>query len=104
MPSSHPTLVDLGGKSTEELWALLEKGEVKDEVAASVALTYSFCRERVNLSIVTLPGNEETIKKLNFQYIPAEKLTDAIADLIKKHGPGCKVGIATHGADLAPKI
>ncbi len=104
MPSTHPTLIDISGKSTDELWDLLEKKQIVDEVAASVALTYAFGRERVNISIVTLPVNEEVIKKMNFTYVAPEKFNEKIDEIMKKHGPDCKIGIATHGADLAPKI
>jgi len=101
IPSSHPLLSELGDLSRDAVWKMLEKGEIGDEVAASVHLTMSFCKEKANVYIVSEKCNKDVIQKLGFNF--SCDLNKTLAECIKKQGEKtCKVGIATHGADLAP--
>ena len=101
---SHPELYELTGKSSEELRNMIDRKEVSDEVAGATALLNAFIRERVSMSVVTLPENKHVIEAMNFEFAAQEDIEKTINEAIKKHGKDCKIGIATHGADLAPKV
>jgi nickel-dependent lactate racemase len=100
--SSHPELLKLGDLGTKAVWDMLERGEIQDEVAASVHITMSFCREKANVYIVTNDENREIVERLGFRF--AGDLNKTIEECIDRHGKTtCSVGVATHGADLAPE-
>lgn len=100
IPTTHPTLLELGNRSTKEVLRMVEKGEIKDEVAASVHVTMGACREKLEVILVSEKCNKDIIEKLGFKYY--DNLDDAVSYTLKKHGDSYTVGISTHGADLAP--
>ncbi len=102
IPSSHPLLSELGDLSSDAVWAMIEKGEIEDEVAASVHITMSFCKEKASVHIVSEKYNEEIIRKLGFNF--SCDLNKTLAECMERQGrKTCRIGIATHGADLAPE-
>lgn len=101
IPSSHPALLELGARSSKEVWEMVDRGEITDEVAASVHITMSFCREKANVYIVSGEYNRSVIERLGFIY--SDDLNKVVSECIQKRGKICRVGVATHGADLAPE-
>jgi len=81
---------------------MVERGEIQDGVAASVHITMSFCREKANVYIVSEKQNKDIIEKLGFNF--SNDLNVTLNECMKKQIKStCRVGIATHGADLAPE-
>lgn len=102
IPSSHPELLKLGDLGTKAVWDMLERGEIQDEVAASVHITMGFCREKANVYIVTGEENREIVERLGFRF--AGDLNKTLEECIERRGKTtCSIGVATHGADLAPE-
>lgn len=100
IPTTHPTLLELGDRSFEVVMAMVDRGEIKDEVAASVHLTMSKCREKAEIILISEGYNKNIIEKLGFKFY--DNLDEALNYSFSKHGTNCSVGISTHGADLAP--
>ncbi len=102
IPSSHPALLEMGDMSSRDVWTMLDNGEIKDEVAASVHITMSYCREKANIHIVTGKYNKDIVERLGFKY--TDDLNKTLNECIEKRGKTkCTIGVATHGADLAPE-
>ncbi|MDD2573543.1 MAG: nickel-dependent lactate racemase [Bacillota bacterium] len=102
IPSSHPQLLELGDLGTRAVWDMLDRGEIQDEVAASVHITMGFCREKANVYIATGDDNRDIVERLGFKF--TGDLNKTLDECIRSRGEiTCSIGVATHGADLAPE-
>lgn len=100
IPSTHPELLKLGKRSSSEVYAMLEAKQIEDEVAASVHLTYSKCRERNKVIIVSEPSNKDSIEKMGMTFCP--DLATAIAEAERYIPADYKMGIIGHGSHTSP--
>jgi nickel-dependent lactate racemase len=100
IPTTHPELLELGDKSSAEVYAMLEAKQIKDEVAGTVHLTYSQCWERNKLIFVRELSNKAAIEKKGITYCP--DLASAIAEAEKFMPKDYKMGIISHGSHTSP--
>ena len=94
----HQQLVELGMTPGDEVLAMVERGEIVDEVGAATYLAYDQTRKRINVTLVT-----DGIPKGEAARIGAKAALDfdgALAAALEQHGSQARIGVVTHGADI----
>lgn len=69
-------------------------------IGAATHMAIGAVRDRVKVVIVSDGLKEEEARRLGFQYAP--DLQEALKAALARHGAGAKVGVLTHGGDVAP--
>jgi nickel-dependent lactate racemase len=98
----HPDFVGLGVRSVEEVYEMVNRGEIEDEVSATVNMTVAAVREMAKIIVVTEQQNKVYVENLGLKY--AGDIQEALS-LASNMDPNINsIGIITHGADLAKKF
>ncbi|MDI6600768.1 MAG: nickel-dependent lactate racemase [Thermoanaerobacteraceae bacterium] len=98
----HPDFTGLGIKTVDEVFNMVNKGLIEDEVAASVNMTVAAVREMAKVIVVTEPQNGIYVEKLGLKF--ACNVEEAL-NIANELNPNIdSIGIITHGADLAKKF
>jgi len=99
---THADMVEITSFSPQEVWDMLEKGEIEDEVAAALAIAWGNVKERERVFIVSGGISDEEAIKLNFT--PFDTVQEAIDEALKIKGEDAKVTVLTHAPDMLPVI
>jgi lactate racemase len=94
----HTQLVDFGTTPGEVVMAMVERGEVADEVAAATYLAYDQTRRRVHVSLVTDGISCQEAAKIGASATTV--FADALRSAFERHGDAARVGVVTAGADI----
>ncbi|MHA1616683.1 MAG: nickel-dependent lactate racemase [Candidatus Njordarchaeales archaeon] len=97
---THPEVLELTQKEPEEIDRAVNLGEVKDVVAASLAIAWGKVRRRADIILVSEGISEEETEKLGFKY--AETIDEALKMAFKKHGDNARIVAIPHGCDTLP--
>lgn len=98
--SQHPIVLQLGDASPTEVQRKMKQMDPADLIGAATHTAIGAVRERVKVVIVSDGLKEEEARRLGFQYAP--HLQEALRAALTRHGAGTKVGVLTHGGDVAP--
>lgn len=94
----HTTLVELGVTPAETVQRMVAAGEIADEVAAATYLAYDQTRRRISVTLVSDGITPAEGAKIGAFATPSFDV--ALRDALKRHGPGARIGVVTHGADI----
>ena len=94
----HPQLVELGVTPGDEVLAMVERGEIADEVAAATYLAFDQTRRRAKIIVVTDGITEEEATRIGIKATP--DFDRALAGALARHGKQARIGVVTHGADI----
>lgn len=98
--SQHPIVLQLGDASPAEVQRKMKQMDATDLIGAATHMAMGAIRERVKVVIVSEGLKEEEARRLGFQC--ASHLQEALKAALSRHGAGARVGVLTHGADVAP--
>ncbi|NCB94056.1 MAG: nickel-dependent lactate racemase [Clostridia bacterium] len=98
----HPVLLEMRDKAPKEVYDMCMRDEIQDKVGASAHIMIGVMRSMAHV-IVYSPGvTRAEAESMGFEY--ADSIEDAIASAFAKEGKAAKVGVLTHGADMAPVV
>ena len=94
----HMQLVELGTTPAEEVLAMVERGEIADEVAAATYLAFERTRRRIEIILVTegIPCAEAA--KIGIR--ATTDFSEALHAALGRHGSAARIGVITAGADI----
>jgi len=98
--SQLPIVLQLGDASPAEIQRKMKRMDSAHLIGAATHMAIGAVRERVKVVIVSDGLKEEEARRLGFQYAP--DLQEALKAALTRHGAGAKVGVLTHGGDVAP--
>lgn len=98
--SQHPIVLRLGDASPAEVRRKMKRMEPADLIGAATHMAMGAVRERVKVVIISDGLKKEEARRLGFRYAP--HLQEALKAALTRHGAGAKVGVLTHGGDVAP--
>ena len=97
----HPAVLEHGVRPVAELQRLVERGEIKDIVAAAIlALTAWVVRERAT-GIMVSPGIPAE-EKQRIGFLHAETPQAALEMAFQRLGSGARVAVLHHGGEILP--
>lgn len=96
----HPVLLQLGDATPAEIQRKMKQMEPADLIEAATHMAIGAVRERVKVVIVSEDLKEEEVRRLGFQHAP--HLQEALKAALSRHGARARVGVLTHGGDVAP--
>jgi lactate racemase len=99
---THAGMTDMTGDSAECLREKVRLKQVKDEVAAALAIAWAQVKERENVFIVSQGIAGDDARGLGFT--PFTSLQEAFEAALAKEGPGARVTVLTHAPDMLPII
>ncbi len=94
----HQQLVELGVTPSDEVLAMVERGEIADEVGAATYLAYDQTRKRINVILVTDGIPEGEAARIGARATP--DFDRALTAALERHGRQARIGVVTHGADI----
>jgi len=97
--SQHPILLQLGDAPPAEVQRRMKEMEPTDLIGAATQMAIGAVRERVEVVIVSDGLKEEEARRLGFQYAP--HLQEALEAALTRYGAGARVGVLTHGGEVA---
>ncbi len=98
--TQHPIVLELGDASPAEVQRKMKQMDPADLIGAATHMAIGAVRDRVKVVVVSDGLKEEEMRGLGFQYAP--DLEEALKAALARHGAGAKVGVLTHGGDVAP--
>lgn len=99
---THADILSVTRKSKQELMSMVDKGEIADEVAASLAIGWAQIKERESVYLVSDGICPQAAQKLGFSLFGS--LQDAFAAAMKVRGNSARVSVLTHAPDMLPII
>ncbi|MEW6662407.1 MAG: nickel-dependent lactate racemase [Bacillota bacterium] len=99
---THGEMIEYTGLSPWEVRAMLEEGVIADPVAAALAVAWGQVKERARVFIVSDGISEMEARKLGFE--PFSSVEAALAEALRREGPGAQVAVLTHAPDMLPLI
>lgn len=99
---THTEMVEYAGLSPDEVRAMLERGEIKDEVAAALAIAWGQVRQRADVYFVSEGVSPEEARKLSFT--PFGSVQQALDAAFQAQGPNAKLAVLTHAPDMLPVV
>jgi nickel-dependent lactate racemase len=99
---THMDMIEYAGKTPDIVREMLKKGEIKDSVAAALAIAWGQIREREDIYLVSGGISSVEAKKLGF--VPFESVTEALKKAIEIKGRDAKIAVLTHAPDMLPII
>jgi nickel-dependent lactate racemase len=94
----HTLLIDLGTTPADKVMAMVERGEVRDEVAAATYLAFDQTRRRVNVMLVSDGISDTEANKIGITATP--DFNEALRSALARHGKNARIGVVTQGADI----
>jgi nickel-dependent lactate racemase len=98
----HPQLVAFGTTPAEQVLRLVKDGKVADEVAAATYLAFDRTRRRVHVTLVTDGIPDAEARKIGLT--ATRSFPDALQAALERHGPTCRIGVVTAGADIMARL
>jgi nickel-dependent lactate racemase len=98
----HPELMELGLKTGEEVMEMVREGRVADEVAAATHIAFYQTRRRIRVVLVTEGITPADGARIGLTATPDGQA--ALAEALERHGPRARIGVVTHGADIAGRV
>lgn len=98
--TQHPIVLQLGDAPPAETKRKMKRMEPAESIGAATHMAIGAVRERVSVVIVSDGLQEKEARRLGFQYAPHPQ--EALEAALARHGVRAKVGVLTHGGDMAP--
>ncbi len=96
----HPDILELTCCSAEELRRRVAAREVRDEVAAALAIAWAQVKARANVFLVSRGIDEGSARRLGFtRFDDVQAACDAA---LARHGREARVAVLTHAPDMLP--
>ncbi|ORC37950.1 hypothetical protein B4O97_02840 [Marispirochaeta aestuarii] len=99
---THDDILEVTGESSGRLREMVERGEVRDKVAAALAIAWAQVKERETVFIVSHGIDKETADKLGF--IHFSSVQEALDEALKRKGSSSGITVLTHAADMLPVL
>lgn len=96
----HHELLDYTARSSSEIKAAYQRGELKNGVAAALAVAWAMVREKAQV-IMYSPGIP-VADKVRLGHVHASSVEDALEIAFGKQGPEARVTVLTHASDMLP--
>lgn len=101
---AHPELADYVGKlSTQEIWALVERGGVPDPLTAAEAIVINDIRDRQKITLATEGLSPEMCRAMGMGHIVPSGLNEYLQMRLVQE-PELKIGVMRQSAELLPYI
>lgn len=94
----HQTLVELGITPADQVLEMVKAGQIADEVAAATYLAFDQTRRRIEVVLVSEGIQPAEARQIGITATP--DFASALANALRRYGPGARVGVITHGADI----
>lgn len=98
----HPILLELGDCPAREVYERAVRGEFRDPIGVTAHIKIGVMREMAKVILVSQGVSREDTERMGLQY--AADLDNAIGMALDRHGEVARIGVITHGADIAPII
>ena len=99
---THNDILNITRESSAGIREMVEKGEVRDKVAAALAIAWAQVKERETVFIVSHGIDSETADKLGFTHF--SDVQGALDEALKRKGPAARITVLTHAADMLPVL
>ncbi|WP_319476122.1 nickel-dependent lactate racemase [Marispirochaeta aestuarii] len=99
---THDDILEVTGESSGRLREMVERGEVRDKVAAALAIAWAQVKERETVFIVSHGIDKKTADKLGF--IHFSSVQEALDEALSRKGPIAGITVLTHAADMLPVL
>lgn len=99
---NHPVMLEVGYKPFAELRAMVESGQIKDVVGASILGDLCQIIDKTDCLIVSPGITAEEAKRLGLRY--AATVQDAILMAFEKQGQKAKVAVLRQGGHILPQV
>lgn len=97
----HPEVEEWGSRSYREVSEAIEKGEIKDRIAAGMLLLHT--QVTAHTDVICVSEHLKKSEKTALGFKDAETVQEAIDYALKKHGEDAKIGVLRCG-DIKPKL
>jgi len=97
----HPIVLELGDAPPAEVRRRAERMSPIELIGAASHMAMGAIRERVDVVIVSDGMKEWEARRLGFGY--AHHVQEALEEAFARHGAEARVGVLTHGGDVAPR-
>jgi hypothetical protein len=94
----HRQLVEFGTMPGEQVMAMVERGEVADEVAAATYMAFDCTRRRIQITLVTDGVSRAEAAAIGIG--ATNSFTEALRQAFERHGASARIGVVTAGADV----
>ena len=94
----HTQLVDFGTTPGDKVMAMVNAGEVEDEVAAATYLAFDQTRKRITVALVSDGIPDSEARKIGIT--ATTDFNKALAAALARHGNKARIGVVTQGADI----
>ncbi|HEX7446448.1 MAG TPA: nickel-dependent lactate racemase [Pirellulales bacterium] len=99
---NHPVMLEVGYKPFPELRAMVESGQIKDVVGASILGDLCQIIDKTDCIIVSPGITVDEAKRLGLRY--AASVQDALLMAFEKQGKKAKVAILRQGGHILPQV
>ncbi|MCU0560553.1 MAG: nickel-dependent lactate racemase [Desulfobacterales bacterium] len=96
----HTDLLDYTAWPSRRIRAAYREGRIKNGVAAALAVAWALVREKA--SVITFSPGIPAEHKVKLGHTHAPSLQWALAEALRRRGPGARVAVLTHAPDLLP--
>lgn len=98
----HPVLMELGAQPPRDVFDMTARKEIEDEIGATAHIKIGIMREMAKVILVSQGVTQAEAEHLGFRF--AENLETAIDMALSESGRSARIGVLTHGADIAPVV
>lgn len=96
----HTELLDFTAWSADRIKKAYRSGELKNGVAASLAVAWALVREKA--SVITYSPGIPASDKVRLGHTHAPSLDWAITEALRRQGPDARLTVLTHAPDMLP--
>ena len=96
----HKELLDFTAWPSEKIKAAYRSGEIKNGVAAALAVAWAMVREQV--SVITYSPGIPAGDKAKLGHTHAPTIDWAVAEALRRQGPNARVTVLTHAPEMLP--
>lgn len=96
----HTELLDFTAWSSSRIKAAYRQGRIKNGVAAALATAWAMVREKASVIMVS-PGIPAA-DKARLGHTHAESIEAAVAEALRRQGPGARISVLPHAPDMLP--
>ncbi|MDR3590982.1 MAG: nickel-dependent lactate racemase [Negativicutes bacterium] len=98
----HPILLELGDCPAQEVYERAGRGEFKDPIGVTAHIKIGVMREMARVILVSQGVSQADTERMGFRFAP--DIDSAVGMALAIHGKAPRIGVITHGADIAPVI
>jgi lactate racemase len=99
---THSDILEITHYSAEELHKKVAAKELRDEVAAALAIAWAQVKEREDVFLVSQGIEAESARKLGFT--PFDTVQEGFDAALAQHGHEARVAVLTHAPDMLPLV